>query len=109
MGTLVDVFYEEIGDSGFGNFIMSLNAAKPIELQPMYHVDPEEELLITFKDDYPIEKTPTLALAKISNAKGSEGTPHFIDTDTDTPNLSLNQLEGSITRKYDENVCKRNN
>ena len=49
------------------------------------------------------------ALAKISNAKGNRGTPHFIDTDTDTPNLSLNELEESITRKYNENVSKRNN
>ena len=39
--------------------------------------------------------------------------PHFIDTDTNTPNftpnLSLNELEGFIiTRKYNENVSKRN-
>ena len=49
------------------------------------------------------------ALAKISNAKGNKGTPYFIDTDTDTPNLSLNELEESITRKCNENVSKRNN
>ena len=107
MGTLVGVFYEEIGDSGIDKFIMSLNALKPIELHPIYHVDPEEELLITFEDDDPIEKTRTFALAKISNAKGNEGTPHFIDTDT--PDLSLKELVDSITRKCDENVSKRNN
>ena len=105
----MDVFYEEIGDSGIDKFIMSLNTAKPIDLQSMYHVDPEEVLVITFEDDCLIEKTPTLALAKILNAKGNDGTPHFIDTDTDTPNLSLNQLQESFTRKYDENVSKRNN
>ena len=45
---MADVFYEEIFDS---EIIMSLNAAKRNEIQPIYHGDPEEELLITFEDD----------------------------------------------------------
>ena len=30
---------------------MSLNAARHNEIHPIYHVDPEEELVITFEDD----------------------------------------------------------
>ena len=30
---------------------MSLNAARHNEIYPIYHGDPEEELLITFEDD----------------------------------------------------------
>ena len=75
----------------------------------IYNVDPEEELLITFEDDNLIqEEIPTAATAKISTVKGNEGTPHCINTDTNTPNLSLNELEEFITRKYNENVSKRN-
>ena len=56
---------------------------------------------------------PIPAIAMISTAKGNEGTLHFIGTDTNTPNftlnLSLNELkEFIITRKYNENVSKRN-
>ena len=111
---MAEGFYEEIADSKIDKFIMSLNAARHNEIHPIYHVDPEEELLITFEDDNLIqEEIPTPAIAKISTAKGNEGTPHFIDTDTNTPNfnarLSLNELEEFIiTRKYNENVSKRN-
>ena len=99
---MADVFYEEIADSKIDKFIMSLTAAKRNEIHPIYHVDPEEELLITFEDDNLIqEEIPTPAIAKISTVKGSEGTPHFIDTATNTPNftpnLSLNELEEFIT------------
>ena len=88
---------------------MSLNAVRHNEIHPVYHVDPEEELLITFEDDNVIqEEIPKPAIAKISTTKGNEGTPHFIDTDTNIPNLSLNELEEFITRKYNENVSKRN-
>ena len=56
---------------------------------------------------------PIPAIAMISTAKGNEGMPYFIGTDTNTPNfilnLSLNELEEFIiTRKYNENVSKRN-
>ena len=47
----MDVFYEEIADSEIDKLIMSFNAAKHSEIQPIYHIDPEEELLITFEDD----------------------------------------------------------
>ena len=78
----------------------------------MYYLDPEEELLITCEDNNLIqEEIPTPAIAKISTAKGNEGTPHFINTDTNTPNFtpSLNELEEFIiTRKYNKNVSERN-
>ena len=54
------------------------------------------------------EEISTPTIAKISTAKGNEDTPHFIDTDTNTPNLSPNELEEFITRKYNENVSRRN-
>ena len=49
---------------------MSFNAAKHSEIQPIYYIDPEEELLITFEDDSK-EEIPTSAIAKISTAKGN--------------------------------------
>ena len=70
MEILVDVFYEEIADSEIDKLIMSFNAAKHSEIQPIYHIDPEEELLITFEDDSK-EEIPTSAIAKISTAKGN--------------------------------------
>ena len=48
---MTDVFYEGIADSKIDKFIMSLNAAGHNEIYPIYHGDPEEELLITFEDD----------------------------------------------------------
>ena len=107
---IVDVFYGEISDSEIDKFIMSLNAAKHNEIHPIYHVDLEEELLITFEDDNLIqEEIRTPAIAKILTTKGKEDRLHFIDTDIDTPGLSLNQSEESLTRKYNENIFKRNN
>ena len=44
----------------------------------------------------------------MSGTKGNESPPHFINTDTDIPNLDLNELEEFITRKYNENVSKMN-
>ena len=49
---------------------MSFNTEKHSEIQPIYHVDPEEELLMTFKDDS-MEEIPTSAIAKTSTAKGN--------------------------------------
>ena len=66
----MDVFYEEIADSEIGKLIMSFNTAKHSEIQPIYHVDPEEELLMTLEDD-PMEEIPTSAIAKTSTAKGN--------------------------------------
>ena len=66
----MDVFYEEIADSEIDKLIMSFNAEKHSEIQPIYHIDPEEELLITFEDDSK-EEIPTYAIAKISTAKGN--------------------------------------
>ena len=48
---MVDVFYEEITDSEIDKFIILLNPAKLNEIHSMYHVDPEDELSITFKDN----------------------------------------------------------
>lgn len=85
---------------------MSLNVAKHNEIHPIYLVALDEE----DEDDNLIqEEIRTPAIAKISTAKGKESTLHFIDTDIDTPGLSLNQSEESLTRKYDENIFKRNN
>ena len=53
-----------------GKLIMSFNTEKHSEIQPIYHVDPEEELLMTFKDDS-MEEIPTSAIAKTSTAKGN--------------------------------------
>ena len=40
------------------------------EIHPVYHADPEEELLITFEDDNLIqEEIPTPAITKISKLK----------------------------------------
>ena len=54
---------------------MPFNVAKHSEIHPIYYVDPEKVLLITFEDDDPKEETPTPAIAKISTAKGNQGTP----------------------------------
>ena len=105
---IADVFYEEIPDSEIDKFIMSLDKVKHSEIHTIYHVDPEEELLITFEDDNLIqEEIPKPAIKKIPTGKVNEGTGHFIETDTDTPNLILNELE--VTGKYNEKVSKRNN
>ena len=106
---MADVFYEEIADWKIDKFIISLNETRQNEIHPIYHVDSEEELSITFEDDNLIqEEIPTPEIWNTSTTKRSEGTPHFIDTDTNTPNLSLNELEKFIIRKYNENVFKRN-
>ena len=72
MGILVDVFCKEIADSEnkLLKLIMSFNTAKHSEIQTIYHVDPEEELLMTFEDDS-MEEIPTSAIAKTSTAKGN--------------------------------------
>ena len=62
---MADLFFEEIADSKIDKFIMSLNAARHNEIHPIYHVDPEEELLITFEDDNLIqEEIPTPAMGR---------------------------------------------
>ena len=70
MEILVDVFYKEIAGCEIDKLIMSFNAAKHSETQPVYHVDPEEEFLMTFEDDSK-EEIPTSAIAKISTSKGN--------------------------------------
>ena len=65
----MDVFCKEIADSE-NKLIMSFNTAKHSEIQTIYHVDPEEELLMTFEDDS-MEEIPTSAIAKTSTAKGN--------------------------------------